>query len=58
MSQLNSPLRRASGELDVFTALLGAAALILILGVVALVFANTEHSTVGSSEGGPFTVVK
>ncbi len=58
MSQLNSPIRRASGELDVYTALLGAAALVLIAGVLALVFANSEHSSVNSGDGGPFSLVE
>jgi hypothetical protein len=58
MSQLNTPVRRSGGEPDVYTALLGAAALALLLGIAALFFANTSHSKAGNQEGGPFAIVE
>jgi hypothetical protein len=57
MTNFNAPLRRASGEPDVFTALLAAAALVLVIGVVALALANTRHSDVNNAGGGPLTLV-
>lgn len=58
MSQLNSSMRRTGGDMDVYTALLAAAAVVLALGVIALVIANTDHSTNSrSSQGGPFTII-
>lgn len=41
-----------SSDPDVFTALLAAAAIALLFGVIALVLAN------GSQAGGPFDLVK
>ncbi len=47
--------------MDVYTGLLAAATLVLLLGVVALMMGNSDHSTVsgpgGGQPGGPFSVV-
>jgi hypothetical protein len=56
MSQMN--MRRAGGDMDVYTALLAAAAVVLVMGVIALVLANTDHSKSSRNpQGGPFTVI-
>lgn len=57
MSLSNAPTRRSSGEPDVFTALLAAATLVLLIGVVTLALANSRQSDVGGSGGGPLTLV-
>jgi hypothetical protein len=44
--------------MDVYTALLAAAAVVLVMGVIALVLANTDHSKSSRNpQGGPFTVI-
>jgi hypothetical protein len=60
MSQFNSMqrARRSGGDLDVYTGLLAAAALVLLLGVVALAVGNSSHSSVNNQAGGPFTIVQ
>lgn len=58
MSQLNTPIRRAGGELDVYTALLSAAVLVLLGGVIWIALANSEHSKADANDsGGPFKLV-
>ena len=57
MSQLNAPVRRSGGELDVFTALLGAAFVVLLAGVVLLAARNVTHSAAGNQGGGVLKLV-
>lgn len=58
MSQLNSSLRRTGGDLDVYTGLLAAAAVVLALGVIALVLGNSDHAkNARNQDAGPFTVI-
>ncbi|MFO0873221.1 MAG: hypothetical protein U0575_04530 [Phycisphaerales bacterium] len=59
MSQFGTPVRRSGGEIDVYTALLAVAALVLAAGVAMLALRNIEHSKVGDSDqGGVLTLVK
>ncbi|MDZ4830793.1 MAG: hypothetical protein SGJ09_11430 [Phycisphaerae bacterium] len=59
MSQLNTPMRRASGELDVYSGLLFAAAVVLLGGIIWLALANIEHSkSTTNDDGGPFKLVE
>jgi hypothetical protein len=57
MSQFNAPVRRTGGEIDVYTALLGVAFLVLLGGVVLLAVRNLDHSRIGTESGGPFKLV-
>jgi hypothetical protein len=58
MSQLNTSIRRAGGDMDVYTALLAAAAVVLALGVIALALGNSDHAkNTRNSDAGPFTVI-
>jgi len=49
--------RRSDGEMDVYTGLLAAALLVLLLGIAALAIGNSSHSDMNNQGGGPFTVV-
>lgn len=54
-----TPIRRATGELDVYAGLLLTATVVLLAGVVWLALANIEHSKVGpNDEGGPFKLIE
>ena len=58
MTQFNAPvIRRSGGDLDVYTALLCVAFLVLLGGVILLAKRNMEHSAAGSSPGGVLTLV-
>ncbi|HMN95915.1 MAG TPA: hypothetical protein PKC43_09965 [Phycisphaerales bacterium] len=58
MSQFGTPARRIGGEIDVYTALLGVAALVLLAGVVLMAMRNIDHSRGSDAEsGGVFTLV-
>lgn len=57
MSQLNAPVRRKGGDLDVYTGLLFVAFLVLVAGIALLVLRNMEHSAVGNSSGGPIKLI-
>ncbi len=57
MSQFNAPVRRSGGDLDVYTGLLCAAFLVLLIGAILLATQNVEHSRVGNDPGGVFTLV-
>jgi len=57
MTQFNAPIRRAGGDVDVYTGLLAAAALVLLVGVALLAMKNKEHSAVGNQPGGFFTIL-
>ena len=53
MTQFNpgTPVPRRAGDMTVYTALLAVAAITLLLGIIALVQANTAQA------GGPFDLV-
>jgi hypothetical protein len=59
MTQLNTntPIRRAGGGIDVYTGLLLAVVLILVVGVFIMARANIEHSEVNGQGGGMFKLV-
>lgn len=59
MTQFSTPVaRRASGDLDVYTGILGVALLLLIGGVVYLAMTNIQHSSdPGQNNGGMFKLV-
>lgn len=57
MTQFNAPMRRTGGDLDVYTALLVVAFIVLLAGVLLLARANTTHSAVGNNPGGMLTLV-
>ena len=44
MSQFNAPVRRSGGSLDVYTGLLCAAFMVLLVGVVSVAMVNMEHA--------------
>lgn len=59
MSQINAPVRRASGGLDVYTGLLGVALIVLAAGVFLMATKNIEHSAADArSDGGVFQLVE
>ena len=57
MSQLNAPIRRRGGEIDVYTGILCAAVLVLLTGVVLLATANIEQSSTDGQSGSMFKLV-
>ena len=52
MTQFGTPARRGGGEIDVFTALLAVAALVLVAGIAIMAMANLEHSKASDSDQG------
>ena len=57
MSQLNTPIRRLGGEIDVYTGILCAAVLVLLTGVVLLATSNIKHSSTDGQSGSMFKLV-
>ena len=58
-TQFGTPVRRSGGEVGVYTALLGIAALVLAAGIVLVALRNIEHSKLSDSDaGGMLTLVK
>lgn len=59
MTQFNATTpRRASGDIDVYTGLLGAAMLVLAAAVFLVASANMSHSSdANQSNGGMFKIV-
>ncbi len=57
MSQLNTPIRRRGGEIDVYTGILCAAVLVLLTGVVLLATSNIKHSSTERQSGSMFKLV-
>jgi len=57
MSQLNTPIRRRGGEIDVYTGILCAAVLVLLTGVALLATKNIEHSSTDNQSGSMFKLV-
>ena len=58
MSQITTPsIRRSGGNLDVYTALLLSAFLVLSAGVVLLAMKNIDHSAVKDQKGSMFKLV-
>ena len=59
MSRFNVPLAQSSGGLNVYTALAGTAALVLLVGCLMMAFHNIEFSSTGTSDdGGIFTMLE
>ena len=61
MTQFSAPtVRRAGGDLDVYTGLLCAAFLVLAAGVALVALQNIKHSESkdGANDGGVVTLVK
>lgn len=58
MSQFNAPMRRAGGDLDVYTGLLVVAFIMLLGGILLLARANADHSSVGNQSGGMLKLVE
>ena len=58
MSQFNAPVRRTGGDVDVYTGILCAAFLVLVVGVVLLGLRNVEHSRLDNQAGGIFKLVE
>ncbi len=57
MSQFTGPVRRAGGDIDVYTGLLTVAFLVLAAGIFLLVKRNIDHSAVDGRNGGVLTLV-
>ena len=58
MSQFNVPTARRSAGIDVYTGLLGVAAIVLAAGIALMVMKNTDHSASGrGASGGAITLV-
>jgi hypothetical protein len=57
MSQFNTPMRRAGGDLDIYTGLLVVAFIMLLGGILLLARANSNHSAVGNQSGGMLKLV-
>lgn len=59
MTTFSNPSRRVGGELDVYTALLAIASLVLAAGVALMAMRNIEHSAASpNASGGVLTLVK
>ncbi len=58
MSQFQSPIQRSGGGLDVYTGILCAAFVVLLVGVILLAAENLTHSRVDNQPGGLFKLVK
>lgn len=58
MSQINAPVRRRGGDLNVYTGILCAAFLVLLVGVVLMATRNLSHSRVGNEPGSVFKLVE
>ncbi len=52
MTQFGTQTRRGGGELDVYTALLAVAALVLGAGIAIMALTNLEHSKVSDGDQG------
>jgi hypothetical protein len=48
MSQFNAPVKRAGGGISVYTGLLGAALIVLLIGVFLMAKRNMDHSGAGN----------
>ncbi|MEE2719472.1 MAG: hypothetical protein VX727_06785 [Planctomycetota bacterium] len=59
MSRFNTPSIRAGGGVDVYTALAGVAALILLTGCLIMIFHNIQYSSSSatSDDGGVFKIL-
>jgi hypothetical protein len=55
--QFDTPIASRTAGLDVFTALLLVAVLLLGGGVAWMVLVNTEHSKTDQSDGGPIVLI-
>ena len=59
MSRFNAPVVQSGGGPNVYTALAGLAALVLLVGCIMMVFHNIEYSSTGTSDdGGMFKILE
>lgn len=59
MTSFTTAPRRAGGEIDVYSALLVIAALILAVGVAFMAMRNIDHSRLSDNDtGGVLTIVR
>jgi hypothetical protein len=61
MTQFNTTVaRRSSGDLDVYTGILGVALILLAVGVVYMAMTNISHSasSATANDGGMFKLVQ
>ena len=52
MSRFNAPVVQSGGGLNVYTALAGLAALVLLVGCLLMAFHNIDYSAAGTSDDG------
>ena len=57
MSQMNTPVRRSGGSIDVYTGLLFSAFVVLLAGAILMALRNMEHSAVGNQSGGVIKLI-
>ena len=57
MSQMNTPVRRSGGSIDVYTGLLFSAFVVLLAGAILRALRNMEHSAVGNQSGGVIKLI-
>ena len=59
MSRFNTPAVRSSGGVDVYTAVAGVAALVLLAGCLIMTFHNIQYSSSSatSDDGGVFKIL-
>jgi len=59
MSRFSSPVMRSGGGVDIYTALAGVAALVLLAGCLIMVFHNIQFSSSSdtSDDGGVFKIL-
>ncbi|MBX3355215.1 MAG: hypothetical protein KF724_05915 [Phycisphaeraceae bacterium] len=53
MTQLTTPVARTGSRPDVYSGLLAAAALMLLVGIIFVALRNVEQTTVQGQTGGP-----
>lgn len=58
MTQLTTTMPRSGSRPDVYAALLAAAALMLLVGIVFMALRNVEQSSEKGQTGGPFTYLE
>jgi len=58
MSQLSTPVVRSDGRPDVYSAMLAAAALMLLIGIIFVSLRNVAQTTEKGATGSPFTYLE
>lgn len=54
MSQLSTPITRPGSRPDIYSALLAAAALMLVVGIIFVALRNVEQTASQGQAGSPF----